>query len=344
LPTRPELEISPGTASLAITDRPRFDAIIAHELAHHRNRDVLVGAVAVSSLTAFGATAVAPFMIGSLLSDVPVRVVVVSWTRVALVVLVTALVQRAVLRAREYGADLRATAASVDMAPAIARMTAAKPASRPRELAHELFATHPSPAARSAMVLHPLQSLTPSLVQCFAAGFFGFLSVPTISRLASAWLSGTPSVNEGMLWVAAVFSALFGAWLAVSLRRAAALGSSRLLTSIAPGFVAGLGAVTALVLFDAPLYQQIQIVPGGWTELLAMLSLIVAFTAVAGWLAALGRLAEQAGVRWVSHYFVPAAGAVAGAVVIAPLVRTLNFARIAIQDDAPGSDKVVAFL
>jgi Zn-dependent protease with chaperone function len=345
LPTRPELEISPGTASLAITDRSRFDAIVAHELAHHRNRDVVLGAVAVGSLAAFAGTAVAPFMLGSLLSDVPIRVLVSAWVRVALVLFVTALVQRAVLRAREHEADLRATAAQVDMAPAIARMTLAKPpASRARGFLRELFATHPAPPARMAMTLHPMTSLIPSMLQCFAAGFFCFLSVPTISRLASAWLSGTPSVNEGMLWVATAFAALLGAWLAVNLRRAAALGSSRALATTGPGLVAGLGAVMGLVLLDAPLYQQVRVFPGGWTEIVAMVFLVVAFTALGGWLSTVGRLAEESALRWVSRYFVPATGAFAAAVVIAPLVRTLFFARITVQDEAPGGDNAVAFL
>ncbi|MEO8697582.1 MAG: M48 family metalloprotease, partial [Acidimicrobiales bacterium] len=350
LPGRPELEISPGTATLAITDRSRFDAIVAHELAHHRNRDIVVGAVAVGSLAAFLAAAVVPFMVGSLLSDVPVRVVLVSWLRVALVILVTALVQRAVLRSREHEADLRATAAQIDMAPAMAGLTAGKqPAvqrtrSRARVFGSGLFATHPAPVDRMAIVLYPLNSLIPSMVQCFAAGFFCMLSVPTISRLASAWLSGTASVNEGMLWVAAFFTALLGAWLAVGLRRAAALGSSRVVTTIGPGFAAGLGAVTALVAFDAPLYQQLQVFPGGWTEFLAMITLVVAITALAGWLAMVGRLADDTGLRSVSRYATPAVGAIAAAVVVAPLVRTLFFARITVQDDAPGSDKVVAFL
>ncbi|MCP9484643.1 MAG: M48 family metalloprotease [Gaiellaceae bacterium MAG52_C11] len=106
-----------GTYSVALTgglvirqiaDPPAFDAVVRHELAHIRNRDVAITYATVALWYAFLVAAVAPFFL-TLLDDGGDGLSNLSWRVVALAALVYG-TRNSVLRSREVYADVRASA------------------------------------------------------------------------------------------------------------------------------------------------------------------------------------------------------------------------------------------
>ena len=89
------------------TDPEAFRAVVRHELAHIRNRDVDLTYFAVSLWHAFLLGAVLPFVL-TLLDEGPSTILRVSWRLLALAALVY-LTRNAVLRSREVYADVRAS-------------------------------------------------------------------------------------------------------------------------------------------------------------------------------------------------------------------------------------------
>ena len=103
--------MSGGLAVQFHTNRPVFRAVILHELAHLRNRDVDKTYLAIATGVAFLAVALIPYTVGLLVRGLAGSwdwVIHLGWRAVALALLVY-LSLSAVLRAREFYADVRAS-------------------------------------------------------------------------------------------------------------------------------------------------------------------------------------------------------------------------------------------
>lgn len=106
---RYSVALTGGLVTRQVTDPAAFDAVVRHELAHIRNRDVDTTYTTLAIWYAFLVAAVAPFVL-TLLDEGAETIGRVSWRLVALALLVY-LTRNAVLRSREVYADVRASVA-----------------------------------------------------------------------------------------------------------------------------------------------------------------------------------------------------------------------------------------
>ena len=341
LPARPELEVSPGTVVLGATDPARCDAIVGHELAHLRNRDILIGGFAAASFAAFVLVAAAPFVVGVALSDIGGAIVATGLARLALLAIIVAVVQRGVLRAREHEADVRAASAGIDVGPAFTTAPMAREGWARRAI--KPLASHPSSARRLHVLQQPELLLRSSPLQAAAAGFLAFLPIPTLSRLVSGYLSGSSATNEGLLWAAAVLAVPLGGWLAISAVRHAVTSDGSPRTSLVVGASVAAGAVTALLLYQDSLYQEMSLLNGGLTEIFGLGVLAVAVVGFVVWLFALAQVTPEPTVatrrRMAALVVVAAIGL---GVLVGQLARVWFFARVTDAGTAAGKDPALA--
>ncbi|MGV9212793.1 M48 family metalloprotease [Micromonospora sp. RB23] len=170
LPRRRRVALDVGLLVRFDTDRPGFRAVIRHELAHLRNRDVDQAYLTIAIWWSFALLALAPFVLLSLFPDLlrrpfpapllqigddPGRLTHRLVTVLALAAVVY-LARNAILRARETHADV--VAAESDSDGALPRVVAAlpwprNPGRRPVALlswgGRSRYGTHPSPAERA---------------------------------------------------------------------------------------------------------------------------------------------------------------------------------------------------
>ncbi len=106
-PGRQAVALNGGLVTRQLVDPPAFRAVVRHELAHLRNRDVGLTYATVSLWYAFLLVGVLPFAVA--VADEGVRTIIsLGWRLLALTALVY-LTRNAVLRAREVFADVRAS-------------------------------------------------------------------------------------------------------------------------------------------------------------------------------------------------------------------------------------------
>ena len=180
-PARYSVALTGGLLVKQTTDPPAFRAIVRHELAHIRNRDVGITYFTLAIWYAFLLVAVVPF--GATLLDAGDRTVWnVTWRLLVLAALVY-LTRNAVLRSREVYADLRA---SVPDGPdgALRRVLSGLPRPTPGLLGR-VRRVHPDPQQRLAAVddTRPLFPL--GAVVAFAAGLSSTIAYASVVELLS---------------------------------------------------------------------------------------------------------------------------------------------------------------
>lgn len=178
-----ELAFTGGLVPLSIRDRPAFRAIVLHELAHFRNRDVDLSYYAIGIWRALLVVAIAPFLVVLVLSlpSDPGTVASFAWRLVALLPLVY-LIRSGILRAREHDADVRASTRE----PAIRRILAAAGDSagdRPPAAWRRFFAWHPTVSERVAVLDDPTPLLRLGLLDVFGVGIVGSLAYEEVAIL-----------------------------------------------------------------------------------------------------------------------------------------------------------------
>lgn len=166
----------PGHAAIAVTSTlmrqltPReLRGVLAHEMAHVANRDVLIATIAAMLAAAIGAVANAiqfsAFFGGGQQSDGEEGGSPIAALAFALVApLGASLVQLAISRSREYVADATAASLTRDpdgLASALARLSSAS--------AHEeSLAATPAPATASLFIVNPLAGSSSRLLALFS--------------------------------------------------------------------------------------------------------------------------------------------------------------------------------
>ncbi|MGJ7907896.1 M48 family metalloprotease [Actinopolyspora sp. H202] len=164
------VRLDAGLLTLFRTDPASFRAVVLHELAHVRGRDVPITYFALAVWRSFLLTALAPMAVGLLWVswwDGALRSSLeISW-RVAGLVLLVHLFRNALLRTREHHADARVSAwlGSADPAlclPALAGTVAQRPPVWLRR--------HPTPSSRVAALPEPTALFRPDFGEHFAAG------------------------------------------------------------------------------------------------------------------------------------------------------------------------------
>jgi len=183
-PGRYAVAVGGGLVVKQATDPSAFDAVVRHELAHLRNRDVGITYLTLATWYAFLAVAVLPFAV-TLLTDSRNPFLGVTWRLLALALLVY-LTRNAVLRSREVYADVRASSAD-GPGGALQRVLAALPAA-PRDLIARVRSVHPDPAERLAAVEDTRPLFPLGAAAAFAAGLSSTIAYESVVQLLSTYV------------------------------------------------------------------------------------------------------------------------------------------------------------
>jgi Zn-dependent protease with chaperone function len=166
--------VSGGAAVTAARQPAAFEAVILHELAHIRNKDVNQTYLAIAIWRAFVLAALLPLAGLLTLSHVPISAPRVLW-RVAVLALTVYLLRNSVLRSREFGADARVR--EFDPDTSLGAVLAGLPPRRGRRIWH-LGWSHPSGQARAAALVDP-----EPLYRC---GFWDGLAIGLVAAIGAA--------------------------------------------------------------------------------------------------------------------------------------------------------------
>ncbi|WP_157740301.1 M48 family metalloprotease [Micromonospora auratinigra] len=272
------VRINAGLVPLSVTDPGTFRAVVLHELAHLRNRDVDLAYAVVALWRAFVVVALVPMVVlllhPTLLSD-PGRApwhgpgylpgLVHLGGRAALFVAVAYLARNAVLRARETHADARAAefGAGVDLRAAVAR-TATPTAARGRL---RRLGVHPTVAARLAAIDDPVRRHRPGVGELFVAGLTTVIAFSGLTRVVGLVVThdGWAAPRAAAWIVAPVVTGILGAvaWRA-RLGAGAPADRTRVVVVAALAFALG-WLVGDLVTLNTPLWDVWDLLDGGAT-------------------------------------------------------------------------------
>ena len=269
-PGRHFVAISGGLVVLFSIDRPAFQAVVLHELAHIRNGDVEKTYFAIALWWAFVGAALAPllfvrggYLMLLLLQGSPAAAghqLLIEWTwvgRVAALALVVYLLRNAVLRAREVYADLRASALG-DVRTALDHLLQGTRIHR-RRWPLRLFTLHPDPSARRLLLQDTDQLFGLDRWEAFGCGCcagIGYGGVALlIARAQPLWLWFLSDVLSGVIFGGLVVGvAGIGVWrfvLCDLARRQPVRATSTAAAAIGLGLVLGLNLGLEVTLIDS---------------------------------------------------------------------------------------------
>jgi Zn-dependent protease with chaperone function len=225
------IAISGGAAVAALKKPAAFDAVILHELAHIKNRDIDQTYLALAIWRAFVVAALLPMavlLIFSRVLDEPQQLI---W-RVAVMALIVYSLRNAILRSREFDADARAR--HLDPETALGTVLASLPA-RTGHRAWHLGWTHPSGQERAAALLDPAPLYRFGFWDGLAIGLVAALGASAVREIVTL-LTATVGVRHAV--PAIIFAAFAGPALTVAMWRNQLLGAD---TRVVKGWAAGLG-------------------------------------------------------------------------------------------------------
>ena len=230
-PGRRFVAVSGGAAVAAVRKPAAFDAVILHELAHVKNRDIDQTYLALAIWRAFVVAALLPLVV-----TVIVTGDLGGWQRslwrVAALALIVYSLRNAVLRSREFDADARAR--ELDPKTQLGPVLAALPARTGRR-ARLLGWTHPPGQARAAALADPAPLYRCTVWDGLAVGLVTAIGASAVRQIVIL----TTTTDGVRLFVPAViFGAFAGAALAVAMWRNQLLEAG---TGTVKGWAAGSG-------------------------------------------------------------------------------------------------------
>ncbi len=210
---RSYVEVGPQLIALSASNPTRVQAVLTHEYAHLRARDVLPTRFVMGSVIALVASAV-PLLIT--LRDEPMSGALRVVGRLLVIGALVAVARASILRAREFDADADAFESLPDaLLASLTDQGLNQPS--PWTRIRRLLAHHPSSTVRrDALVSHvrPLSAIDGALAAATAA-----VGAPVVTRLVSDWSRrGTAFTFPAAVgW--GIVGMLLGAWLAVVMGR-----------------------------------------------------------------------------------------------------------------------------
>jgi Zn-dependent protease with chaperone function len=241
-----------------------FDPAVRHELAHAAHRDIALAWLTRSVWWALVPVLALPILFGVLSGDLSV-VPSYTWRAVTLGVVV-ALLSAALLRSREYGADLRAARWSGDRRGVEKVVGGARPVPGPG--LKGLLANHPTPQERLQVLADPAHLARAGFVDGLTGAFLAALALPLIVSGLSPALTASGRTLMPYLLASLALGPMLGASVGLGLWRAALVarvsGGSASAGAVAAGVGLGLVLGQAASLDAAGLGDWLGIRSPGW--------------------------------------------------------------------------------
>ena len=203
------VRIDGGLLTTFVSDRDAFRALIRHELAHLRHRDVDVTRLTVALSWAFPLVVLVPYVIDVVLPNAAQSLRNDTWRLAALAVLVY-LSAASVLRARELAADAWAARGGAEDAAALARVL-----ERQEQGAGlwwrlgELIGSHPRAPRRVAELANPTALVRAGFWEAAGAGLAaGIAAAPLFDVVSLAYRGSLDRLVVASLVAGAVIGAL----------------------------------------------------------------------------------------------------------------------------------------
>ena len=249
-PGRRFVAVGGGAAVAAVRKPADFEAVILHELAHIKNRDIDQAYLALAIWRAFVVAALLPLAVVLIVSRVLGQPQQLIW-RMAVLALIVYSLRNAILRSREFDADARAR--QIDPGIALDRVLASLP-TRTGRRAWLMGWKHPSGRERAAALADP--------APLYRFGFWDGLAIGLVAALGASVVQEivTRLTNTvGLIWAvpAIIFAALAGPALAVAVwRRRLREPDTGVVTGWAAGLGLGLGLAVGPVIDPLAAYSQ----------------------------------------------------------------------------------------
>jgi Zn-dependent protease with chaperone function len=206
-------------------DPATFDPLIRHELAHIAHRDVPIAWLSRSLLYTLVPLLVVPVLVGLVVGDVALAADFAL--RAALLGGLAVLIARAILRSREFDADLRAGGTTDGRASlhALLRSARAAPGTRTvsgtRTVLRRAVANHPDPADRAAVLERPERHAGASFLDGLTAAFLTALSAPLLKGVLLTFLAPSGLTQVAIALAHLAVGSLLGATIGLALARQA---------------------------------------------------------------------------------------------------------------------------
>ena len=235
---RSKVALTGGLVATFATDPSTFRAVVLHEFAHLRNRDVNRTYLSIALWRAFMLFAIVPYLLAvALRGEWNQLNLGVAWRLLVLTALVL-LVRSAILRSREHYADLRAQGAD---AVTLHRLLRAP--NQHRSWYQRLFDLHPGASARRRVLDDPSRLLRIGFLEAFGAALAGAVALTTLGDLIGAITHGAA---DAKLWTGVLVAPLLvgvvglGVW---RMGTSAAVRGRRPGSILRPALGLGLGLV-----------------------------------------------------------------------------------------------------
>ncbi len=210
----------PPAVAVRWRDPRLFDPLVRHELAHAKQRDIALAWLTRSVWYALVPILVLPVATALVAGDTSV-VGDYVW-RAALLGGVVALLSAALLRSREYGADLRAARWQGDPAAVADVVASARPG--PNRAWRRLLARHPTPAQRVDVLRSPVLLVRSGFVDGLVGAFLGGLTVPLVVGGLSPYFSAAGAGTHSYLVASVALGPVLGASVGLAVWRDALFG------------------------------------------------------------------------------------------------------------------------
>jgi Zn-dependent protease with chaperone function len=213
-PGRHAVALNGGLVTRQFADPPAFRAVVRHELAHLRNRDVDLTYATISLWYAFLVVGVLPFVVSA--ADQPFAdMFPLVWRLIALALFVY-LTRNAVLRSREVYADVRASVPD-GRDGALRRILGGLP-QKSTSLWRRLWKVHPDGSTRLAMVNDTRRLFPLDLLVAFGVGLATTVTFESVVDLLILYVDDPIDVH---LLGAAIFAPLAMGALGIGIWRGA---------------------------------------------------------------------------------------------------------------------------
>jgi Zn-dependent protease with chaperone function len=270
----------PPAVAVRWRDPALFDPLIDHELAHIEHRDVALAWLARSVWYALAPLLALPIVVSIFRGDLSLIPDYV-W-RAALLALTVQLTSTALLRSREYDADLRAAQATGGAQRVAALVARARDAGA-RPWWRRIVAKHPSTADRLAVLEQPQIAARVTAIDGLTTGFLAGLSIPVIVSVVTTLLIGSGHTDDAIIIASCLAGPLLAGSVGLGFCRATIVNrldgrtTPLLWPALGVGFGLALGEATSLAQTGA---GAASLHPLAWLPLLAVLG--VGVTVLAG--------------------------------------------------------------